>query len=456
MNIIFSKSDSVDKEQADQIRQMEYIHSQCVDFRLSCCNYNGKWGVWQTLGKERILVDPLSLVNSLFIDDTYSIFILNEDQKYKSCCVDVHKDLFCMTWNTSHPDSPIKGQLMFRFDEYIAQIAASVERLYEEMKSGGAVCYCRFDLNLVTLEIAVAQLRIKSTLPSVYRLKAYDVIIDELEFSPLSCDQYRIGIGDRNFTSYMVHRCANLELIRHQLESVYYREDATIKIFDELDDCVLKIEHKSILDEVIHIEDGYRYTYKDFAKVTIQPNSFVLTPIIVGYCELNNAIRSFYEGLLRMALLHDEKEYDHTPGRIEAYNMCKSPLIETYLSDNKISFCKSSIRQVRITEILTISPDYDYYLINQDNCAIDIGDLHDEHGCTIEMPELEAWSSEIRRAIVDTAVGQDVAFDWNNWHIRGIKLAKQLRRQLPSCYDLWYNAPSEDKSGIIKNEILII
>ena len=39
---------------------------------------------------------------------------------------------------------------------------------------------------------------------------------------------------------------------------------------------------------------------------------------------------------------------------------------------------------------------------------------------------------------------------------RGLEYAKQLRKVLPSEYDLWYEAPFEDKSGTIKKPLLII
>ena len=304
--------------------------------------------------------------------------------------------------------------------------------------------------------MAVAQLRIKSVQPNVYRLRANNVVEELFEFTPLSCDQYRIGIGDRYFTTFMEHWRGSMELIRHQLESVFYGEDAIIKIANELDGTVLSIEHRRILDEVICVDDGYRYTYKDYAKVTIQSHAFELIPIIVGYCNYKDTIRTFYEGLLRMALLHDNEKYDHTPGRIEAYNMYKSPLIEHFLNNEKSDSCKSSTRQVRVKEIVIINPDYDSCLINHESCAIDIGDLLDEQGTPVEMPALEAWCREIKAVIVESAVGRDVAFDWADWHRRGIELAKQLRKQLPVCYDLWYSVPSEDKSGIIKDSILII
>lgn len=455
MNVIYSESNSADKKQADLIRQMEHIHSQCVDFSLTCCSCNDKWGLWLTIGGERCLVNPLDLVNSLYVDDVYYIFLLDGVEEYSSCCVDIRKEKFCMTWNTNHPDSPIKGRLMFRFDEYVHQIRVSIEQLYEAMKTCETI-YSKFDLSIEALEVAVAQLRIKSALPSVYQLRACNVVEETFEFTVLDYDKYRLGVGNRCFTTFMMPYGRELELIRHQLESVFYGEVALIKIlFDELE-TVLEIEQKSILDEVICINGGYRYTYKEYAKVTIQPNGFTLTPIIVGYCNLKETVRTLYEGLLRMALLHKEKGANYSLGLIEAYNMCKSPLIETYLSDDKISRCKSSVRQVRIMDIVTISPDYDCCLINQYNCAIDISDLHDEQGSPIEMPELEVWSSEIKHLIVESEVGRDIVYDWHNWHKRGMELAKQLRKKLPRSCDLWYDPPFEDKSGAIMQKILIM
>ena len=47
-------------------------------------------------------------------------------------------------------------------------------------------------------------------------------------------------------------------------------------------------------------------------------------------------------------------------------------------------------------------------------------------------------------------------FEWEDWHKRGIELAKQLRAKLPKSCDLWYDAPFEDKSGTIKERFLVM
>lgn len=39
---------------------------------------------------------------------------------------------------------------------------------------------------------------------------------------------------------------------------------------------------------------------------------------------------------------------------------------------------------------------------------------------------------------------------------RGLKLAHELRKRLSPEIDLWYDAPYEDKSGIINHPMLIL
>ena len=105
---------------------------------------------------------------------------------------------------------------------------------------------------------------------------------------------------------------------------------------------------------------------------------------------------------------------------------------------------------------ITLCPDYDYCLENERQCPIDMEDLRDKQGLPIAMPELEEWQREICGLIVDVNVGEEVAFDWEDYHKRGIELAKRLRERLSTEYDLWYEAPAEDQSGTIKERILIL
>ena len=59
--------------------------------------------------------------------------------------------------------------------------------------------------------------------------------------------------------------------------------------------------------------------------------------IIKGYCDRKEAVKTFYEGLLRLANCHPDTPnkciIDHEPTRLIAYNKFKSPIIENYLKD---------------------------------------------------------------------------------------------------------------------------
>ena len=457
METIYAKNDYIEKQQAALIRQMDYVHSQCVELPISCnCNDN-KWGVWLKVDNENILLDPLDLVNSLFVNDTYYMFVSYNNAKYESCCVNVYKDLFSINWSIDHPDFPIKGRLLFSFEEYITKIKLAISLLYNAMKDGKEVYYKPYELELETLDIAVNQLKINASLPNVCRLRVYDVIEEQFCFTPINSEKYQIGIGNRCFTTFLTHWCCNMELIRHQLESIVFWEDAKIKLTFDDSDTILYIEHKRILDEVNKENVGYRFTYKEYAKVMVQPNCFVHIPTIVGYCNFKDVIHTFYEGLLKIALLHDEKEYfDRTPGRVEAYNMYKSPLIERFLHDSNVEYCKAKTRQIKVKEIITICPHYDCFLFDENQCSLDMSDLYDKDGKPIVMPEFDEWQSKIKGLISEAAVGRHMDFGWDRWHKRGIELARQLRNRLSLDFDLWYDSPFEDKSGTIKKSFLVM
>ena len=105
---------------------------------------------------------------------------------------------------------------------------------------------------------------------------------------------------------------------------------------------------------------------------------------------------------------------------------------------------------------IRICPDYNYYLLDSDNAALDLIDLLDKDGTPIIMPEMDEWSKEICSIVVASETGQHYEKDWEDYHKRGIALARRLRELLPNDYELWYEAPFEDKSGIIPHSQLIV
>ena len=109
----------------------------------------------------------------------------------------------------------------------------------------------------------------------------------------------------------------------------------------------------------------------------------------------------------------------------------------------------------RTKQIITICPDYDFYLQDADGVAIGLDELIDRAGSPIVMPEMDAWAREVSPIVVASETGQPYDMDWADYHQRGLALAHKLRRRLSSKYDLVYEAPFEDNSGTIKEPMKI-
>ena len=277
-------------------------------------------------------------------------------------------------------------------------------------------------------------------------------------------EHYTIGIGNRIYTTWLTHWDNSFDRIRYQFESFVHNCEAKIELFFDTSETVLIIKHISVLDQIDGSEGGYFFKYRDYALVEIHPNEFVHGPILKGYCDLKQTIKTFYEGLLTLALNHpidsDDPDDSDVPCQLEAYNMFKSPIIERYISDIKEDSQKAELRQIHVKRILIVIPDYDEVIIDSEGVNVDseggyFDELYDKENNPIRMPELVGWQKEIFNVVVDGAVGREVSFDWDDYHKRGLELARKLRTRLSSDFDLWYIAPVEDKSGLIAKPILI-
>lgn len=125
--------------------------------------------------------------------------------------------------------------------------------------------------------------------------------------------------------------------------------------------------------------------------------------------------------------------------------------------DNKPADDEYCIRQVHVKHILRINPDYDVIMWDEEGVALeDTEELYDKQGNPIDMLELKKWQMEINSIVVDSETGHPYEKDWADYHRRGLELAHQLREKLSADFDLWYEAPFEDKSGTIPKSIHII
>ena len=114
---------------------------------------------------------------------------------------------------------------------------------------------------------------------------------------------------------------------------------------------------------------------------------------------------------------------------------------------------------------IVICPDYDEwgYSLSEDvppfsiasDGRIDNKDIYDLDGKPIVMPELYEWQKEIEPIVVAFSVGEPYDKDWADYHRRGLYIAHKLRQVLSPDFDLWYEAPLEDRSRTIPQMLLI-
>lgn len=466
MNIVYAQNDYLKREQEKLISEIKSVLSTCSTLDIYCAEENGSWGIWLNTNKTIYLVDVLDLVNSIFMDDVfYMLSNKTTEKEYRT--VEVHKEKHCFCWTIAGVENKETIRLFFNFQEYTGKIKTCVEELYAKWLENNTVAYDKFDLEIDGIKMAVEQLKINASLPSYYRLLTKEIIVEPFVFEPLGdewCEKYKIAIGNRGYDTWLTHWDNNFERIRHQFESIVYKGNATIELTFDMSDTVLKISSVSVLDEVNDGEKGYGFKYKDYALVEIQPNEFVHMPIIKGYCDKKKMIQTFYEGLLRLAMLHPEtSDDDDVPCRMVLYNKLKSPIIEAYLRDESSRNDEEyAIRQVHVKGVLKIDPDFDVVIWDSENVPVDVDydgnieELYDKQGNPIKIPSLLQWQEEVAPIVIDTATGKSYHKDWKDYHRRGLELAKQLRDKLTDDYDLWYEAPFEDKSGTIPKPILII
>lgn len=467
MNTLYVKGDLSRKEQDRIISEMKEAINICTPLDIYYGMEDEVWGIWYEINGTRYLVDPIELVSSIFKDGAYQILERHNAEEGRFITVRIHQDDYYFVWSFGGGITEDGKPRYFNLEEYAGRIRKCIASLHADWSLGKRVAYesdtCT---TLDAVGIGLRQMNVSATMPQYYQMTADQVMEEQFVFQPrtvMSDENYTIGIGDRTFDTWLTHWDNNYDRIRHQLESFVYDRKTEIKLGFDLSDTVLKIEHVSILETSIRTTDGYSFTYKDYALVEIEQNGFVHGPILKGYCSLNTAIRTLYEGLLRLAINHSDESHDKDiPTRIEAYNMFKSPVIERYLTDCRTGLTIAEQRQVHVKDIVIFSPDYDVVLtdafglplgIDSEDAAID--GLYDKKGKPLKIPGLVEWQKKIKEVVVSASMGKPVDFDWTDYHRKGMQLARQLRDKLSPDFDLWYCAPFEDNSGTIKGPTLI-
>lgn len=115
---------------------------------------------------------------------------------------------------------------------------------------------------------------------------------------------------------------------------------------------------------------------------------------------------------------------------------------------------------------LTMYPDYGgncFYTTDGFDCGED-GEIwfDDSYMVIINVPGLSEWCYKYQEeCLIPVETGQisiddlNKTFDWKAFHAEGLRFAYEVRKQLSEDVELWYQAPYEDKSGLIPEKKLI-
>ena len=459
---LFSKLSIIDDDNEKYFTEMRGKKVGAAKFDLACKEVCGKWGIWMDVGSAHLLIPPIDLFNSIFSDNKrlYVYSIGNEGfDKKMLFFIDVLKESYIYRWSLTSPAVEAYASRYYMQDAYVDGIKAVMAELAKKIEENAPLAYPSNDLKPGTVEMCIKQSKVPAVFPSFYMRKAADVLKETFVFTPHDSENYTIGIGERQYDSFLTHWDNSFEHIRHQLENYAYAREATLELSFDTSDTVLKLKHVSILDHTEKVGDGVAFKYQYYMRVEILSNEFADMPTLVGYCDIDETISTLYEGLLQMALLHGENgdPYGDEPSRLVAYNRYKSPILESILDpDYEQDYSSYRERQVHVKDVLTINPDYDYFLVHLDGTVEGYEDLDELCGKPVQIEGLEEWCHEMAPVVIEAAVGRTFPKDWESFHRKGIMLAKQLRKVLPKEYDLWYKAPTEDKSGTIPRPRLII
>ena len=460
METVFMKNDLLEKINNNIINEINAFSKLCSEFKIYCAEKDGKYGIWLDTSIALILLDPLLLYDSIFKEYEELFLTYYQDGECKSDTrykMHIYREAYTYTWIFCALDPVQVGRRTYRQDDYTKQIRKVLVELYEKCSEGQEVHYEYNDVRLDALKMCVEQCKYEQIFPSFFSIKAPEITIEKFVFNPIDSEEYEIGIGDRTYKTFLTEWCNDNERIRHQFETIfYYGTTAVIElIFDDLP-TTITLERKRLLDRTESSEEGTGFKYKDFIYVKIEANGFANMPTLVGYCDFKETIRTLYEGLLQMTI--HQKESKDEPPTLVSYNRYKSPLIESLISETPIEYSDTSLhsRETKIRKILIMDPDWDYFLRDTEGYVYSYDDLDDLCRQTIIIPGLRQWHKELQPIISKSEFGEPYRKDWKSYHERGLELAHRLRKSLPKEYDLWYTAPFEDNSGIIRKPILIV
>lgn len=428
------------------------------------------YGIWLRAFEQDFLLNPQDLFSSLLENDG-TMFAKME--KYTNGYTNIHyrfSDGFeCSILDRDQTSwtlvNYILGEcktLQFAKDQYVQRIKDSIQALHEHLANGGTVAHENINCENASYLLEKFDVVHYVSTNSYKRFLKDIPQVDEVSFECKHdiCDlEYTLQVGNYVHKSYISDWSQCLSKLRRQLE-----DGKKIELYFEDDPTTITITNLSILEgtQKVGTENGFKWA-RGYVLLKITPNDFSKDMPYIGICKRQQVLKAIYEGLLNTQQWSDvpngnEYDYNNTWDDISYltfYNQIKSPLVENEIQGWRYGNDEVERRQVHIRHILTINPDVDYIITDEEGICHDFWDTDElkiyfvdsSEEISIKIDGFQSWLSEFEKCTDFCVILPAPSFDYEAWHRRGIEFAQKMRDQLPDEIDLWYAYPFEDEEG---------
>ena len=436
------------------------------------------YGIWLRAFGQDFLLNPPDLFSSLLENDgTMFVKMEKNTNGYTNIhyCFSNGFECFILdrdqtVWTLTNYILGECKTLQFAKDKYVLRIKDSIYALHEHLANGGDVAHENINCENVSYLLEKFDVVHYVSTNSYKRFLKAMPQVDELSFECKHdiCDlEYKLTVGNFVHESYISDWTQCLSELRRQLE-----DGKKIELYFEDDPTTITITNLSILEGTQEVGTGTCFNWaRGYVLLKITPNEFSKDMPYIGICKRQQVLKAIYEGLLNTQQWSDvpngnEYDYNNTWDDISYltfYNQIKSPLVENKIQGWRYSNGEVERRQVHIKHILTITPDVDFIITDEEGICHDFWDTDELKICFVDSSEetsikidgFQSWLREYQNCTDFTTTETDPSFDYEAWHRRGIELAQKLRDQLPDEIDLWYAYPFEDEERRSMPEILV-
>ena len=433
------------------LAEVRAMQSLCSPLPLASYMEDGKLGLWLKHKGWSLLIDPVKLLRTVFLASS----VLDVEAVYKdgvkqeiSFSVHVQREQHVYSFTVFQERVPVMSRYYCLLDEYVHYIRQAFDSFYDGYLDDMPLAYDPESFCREGLWSSGSQLSKPWTFPSVNGKRMGEMQIEPFVFDVTKYGSFHVGFGTgpqaRTYGyAYFGAEC-DLDAVRHCLEMYAYTRETEFSMpYDYHYLLVIKLSHERVQEQV-HQEDGQCYfSYRDCVRVEIVTDELDHMPVLVGYCDESQTLRTLYEGLLKLAFGQpDEAAAYIGPGKLTAYRKVKSPVLESLIRDG---YYKRSagpyhceLRHTRIDDVFV------YNGTDQ---------LTDLKGAPYSFDSVEKMTGVTRLEEKCLAVLHDMDESMTS-QARAEKIATMLRDALPKEYDLWMECPADDSSLLGRKMVL--